>query len=77
MIAEFKVATPVVTNGINMFPNEVDILHSVSYPYLINLEGIINTTNLFYIVLEFVRVLKSLTKLLIKLNSTSTNLDFY
>ena len=45
MIAEFKVATPVVTNGINMLPNEINILHSVSHPYLINLEGVINTTN--------------------------------
>ena len=36
-----------------MIPNEINILHSVSHPYLINLEGVINTTNFLDIVLEF------------------------
>ena len=79
MIAEFKVATPVVTNGINMLPNEINILHSVSHPYLINLEGVINTTNFHYILLEFAEGTQLFVKIIYqtKLNKDNTMLDFY
>ena len=79
MIAQFKVATPVVTNGINMVLNEVNILQSVSHPYLINLEGVINTTNFLYIVLEFAEGIELFDKIIdkTKLNKDKTKLHFY
>ena len=64
---------------LNMVLSEVNILHSVSHPYLINLEGFINTTNFLYIVLEFAEGIQLFDKIIdqTKLNKDKTKLDFY
>ena len=64
---------------LNMVLSEVNILHSVSHPYLINLEGVINTTNFLYIVLEFAEGIQLFDKIIdqTKLNKDKTKLDFY
>ena len=64
---------------LNMVLSEVNILHSVSHPYLINLEGVINTTNILYIVLEFAEGIQLFDKIIdqTKLNKDKTKLDFY
>ena len=64
---------------LNMVLNEVNIHHSVSHPYLINLEGVINTTNFLYIVIEFAEGIKLFDKIIdqTKLNKDKTKLDFY
>ena len=64
---------------LNMVLSEVNILHSVSHPYLINLEGVINTTNFIYIVLEFAEGIQLFDKIIdqTKLNKDKTKLDFY
>ena len=62
-----------------MVPNEVNILHSVSHPYFINLEGVINTTNFLYIVLGFAEGTPLFDKIIYqtKQNKDKTKLDFY
>ena len=64
---------------LNMVLNEVNILQSVSHPYLINLEGVINTTNFLYIVLEFAEDIELFDKIIdkTKLNKDKTKLHFY
>ena len=64
---------------LNMVLNEVNILQSVSHPYLINLEGVINTTNFLYIVLEFAEGIELFDKIIdkTKLKKDKTKLHFY
>ena len=64
---------------LNMVLNEVNILQSVSHPYLINLEGVINTTNFLYIVLEFAEDIELFDNIIdkTKLKKDKTKLHFY
>ena len=64
---------------LNMVLNEVNILQSVSHPYLINLEGIINTTNFLYMVLGFAEDIELFDKIIdkTKLNKDKSRLHFY
>ena len=62
-----------------MVLNEVNILQSVSHPYLINWEGVINTNNFLYIVLELAGNSELFEKIIdqTKLNKDKTELNFY
>ena len=59
--------------------NEVKILQSVNHPCLINLEGVIDTTNFLYIVLEFAEGGELFDKIIdkTKLNEEEAKLHFY
>ena len=62
-----------------MVPNEMNILLLVSHPYLVNLDGVIITTNFLNIVLEFANAIQLFDKIIhqTKLNKKKTKLEFY